>query len=84
MSDAQSELAALREELASAKRVLKDVVGDTSSDLRLRLTAAEQRNATLEKILDELLAQPTESGASEEQCCDRFPRCVCHEGADGL
>jgi hypothetical protein len=28
--------------------------------------------------------QPTESGASESQCCDRFPKCVCHEGADGL
>lgn len=28
--------------------------------------------------------QPTESGASEPACCDRFPKCVCHEGADGL
>lgn len=28
--------------------------------------------------------KPTESGASETKCCDRFPKCVCHEGADGL
>jgi chromosome segregation ATPase len=28
--------------------------------------------------------KPTESGASEPACCNRFPKCVCHEGADGL
>lgn len=31
-----------------------------------------------------LLVKPTESGASEPRCCDLFPKCVCHEGADGL
>lgn len=28
--------------------------------------------------------KPTESGASENKCCERFPKCVCYEGADGL
>ena len=42
-----SELAALREELASAKRIIKDSLGKTSAELRISLTAAEQRNAEL-------------------------------------
>lgn len=36
----------------------------------------------LEKLRAAL--KPTESGASEQKCCDRFPKCVCYEGADGL
>lgn len=130
LTDAQVELAALREELARLNRVKfalaeqVQVHSDNCSVYRVRLAAAEQRNANLEtdlkvtkqalqslkgeradsdlRVMD-LLARasqcggltedwheavaalkPTESGASEPQCCDRFPKCVCHEGADGL
>lgn len=100
---AQSELAALREELE--KEALR------TNDYCLKLTAAEQRNAVMREqltkaaglleegqrlarndgsslweVVNEFLPEikPTESGASEPACCDRFPKCVCYEGADGL
>jgi hypothetical protein len=128
---AQSELAALREELAKS-RILAAEQGLNLTRVKRefdasqqRLTAAEQRNAALAELLskgfncmgqsggkhritmdfrsgdecfeaysalcnlchcDSLVRepQPTESGASEPRCCDWFPKCVCHEGADGL
>jgi chromosome segregation ATPase len=47
---ALAELAALREELASAKAD-KEAYAQNAIDLRKRMTAAEQRNATLTKAL---------------------------------
>lgn len=75
---AQSELAALREELAEIKESLA-YRGSLLNRTQQRAEAAEQRNATLTKLLGDLyetvdfvwpevvdaLAQPTESGASE-------------------
>jgi hypothetical protein len=83
---AQSELAALREELAQLRRWEQTI--RENSPLVQRLTAAEQRNAELVELLrdaacavkdhamtawavplyiriNNALAQPTESGASE-------------------
>lgn len=84
---AQSELAALREELAQIKESTA-YRGSLLNRTQLRAEAAEQRNATLETELrnirqscelsklrdariDELLAKPTESGASKKapKCC---------------
>jgi len=91
---AQSELAALREELALAKdtaaswKSSADGLAEEARDIDKSLTAAEQRNAGLIELLqecvnvvrfgedfdlpvttmdriDEALAKPTESGASE-------------------
>jgi predicted nucleic acid-binding Zn-ribbon protein len=80
---AQSELAALREELdrRDSAAMAYDLKRDMQDDLQQRLTAAEQRNRTLEILLrrasnyggltpewhDAVQAalKPTESGASE-------------------
>lgn len=42
----------------------------------------EQMDQAVDVMMES--TKPTESGASEPQCCARFPKCVCHEGADGL
>jgi DnaJ-class molecular chaperone len=78
---AQSELAALREELASNTMTIQELAG-ANDEQQQRLTAAEQRNAALEGLLRGLCdnpynftatyrerikatLDPTESGASE-------------------
>lgn len=57
---------ALREELASAKRIIKDSLGGTSSDLRIRLTAAEQRNEALETAIRQSLDDSSEDAQTGE------------------
>ena len=73
---AQSELAALREELASAKQVLeatrdaRDAEQYVNAELRVKLTSAEQRNATMSALLREV----SESLWQEDDSGDLFER----------
>lgn len=77
---AQSELSALREELARKDVVIEDML-ESNSDMTTCLAAAEQRNATITQLLRQAATyggltplwhdkvqrfiKPTESGASE-------------------
>ena len=60
VSDAQSELAALREELTLLTRTTEALI-NAKGDALLRLTAAEQRNAILEAGLRDVILKCRES-----------------------
>lgn len=90
--------AALREELADREADVRAHAGRRVAAEQRNAIATEVFSAlqddprlwimissdTAVKINEFLKHKPTESGASDKKCCDRFPKCICGEGADGL